>query len=94
MNEEISSLAGSSVKKVTLLFFATLPDITGKRRILKSIPGNMVISGLKEMLCKEFPGLEAIFGSVIVSVDHEFAFDDSLIPPDAEIAFFPPVSGG
>jgi len=82
------------MKKVTLLFFATLRDITGERRMIKTIPDDMQISGLKEMLVDEFPGLKEIMASVIVSLDHEFAFDNSSIPVDAEIALFPPVSGG
>ena len=82
------------MKQITLLFFATLRDITGERKIIKMIPDDMVISGLKEILVDEFPGFKEIMPSVIVSLDHEFAFDNSSIPFDAEIALFPPVSGG
>ena len=80
--------------QVTLLFFATVRDIIGQRRMIKSIPDNISISGLKDLLVEEFPGLKEIMPSVIVSLDHEFAFDTSSIPSDAEIALFPPVSGG
>lgn len=80
--------------QVTLLFFATLRDITGQRRMTKTIPDDLLISGLKEMLVDEFPGLKEIMTSVIVSLDHEFAFDTTSIPSEAEIALFPPVSGG
>lgn len=79
---------------VTLLFFATLRDITGQRRMTKSIPDKTLISDLKGLLVDEFPGLKEIMPTVIVSLDHEFAFDSSSIPPEAEIALFPPVSGG
>ena len=30
----------------------------------------------------------------LASINHEYRFDESEIPADAEIAFFPPVSGG
>jgi molybdopterin converting factor small subunit len=80
--------------QVTLLFFATLRDITGQRRMTKTIPDDLLISGLKEILVDEFPGLKEIMTSVIVSLDHEFAFDTTSIPSEAEIALFPPVSGG
>lgn len=82
------------MKQVTILFFATLRDITGERRISKLIPDELLVSGLKEMLVDEFPGLREVMASVIVSLNHEFAFDNALIPSDAEIALFPPVSGG
>lgn len=82
------------MNKVTILFFAALRDITGERKIIKTIPEDMLISGLKEDLVNEFPGLKEIMASVIVSLDHEFAFDNAAIPLNAEIALFPPVSGG
>ena len=82
------------MKQITLLFFATLGDITGERRMIKKIPDNLLISGLKDILVIEFPGLKEIMASVVVSMNHEFAFDNAIIPSDAEIALFPPVSGG
>jgi molybdopterin converting factor small subunit len=82
------------MKQVTILFFATLRDMTGERRITKMVPDDMVIAGLKDLLIEEFPGLKNIINSVIVSMNHEFAFNDTSIPSDVEIALFPPVSGG
>jgi molybdopterin converting factor small subunit len=32
--------------------------------------------------------------SALISINREFAFEDDLVPPAAEIAVFPPVSGG
>jgi molybdopterin converting factor small subunit len=84
----------AGMKQVTLLFFATLRDITGERKMVKMIPEDILISGLKELLVEEYPGLKKIMASVIVSLNHEFAFDNASIPSDAEIALFPPVSGG
>ena len=82
------------MKQVTILFFATLRDMTGERRIMKMIPDDMLIAGLKDVLIEEFPRLKDIINSVIVSMNHEFAFNDAPIPSDSEIALFPPVSGG
>jgi len=82
------------LNQITILFFATLRDMTGERRITKTIPDDMVISGLKGSLVEDYPALKNIMNSVIVSMNHEFAFNDVTIIADAEIAFFPPVSGG
>jgi molybdopterin converting factor small subunit len=30
----------------------------------------------------------------VISINREFAFDDSVVPENAEVAMFPPVSGG
>jgi molybdopterin converting factor small subunit len=32
--------------------------------------------------------------SVLITINREYAFDDAVIPIDAEMAMFPPVSGG
>jgi molybdopterin converting factor small subunit len=32
--------------------------------------------------------------TVVVSINREFAFDESLVPAGSEVAMFPPVSGG
>jgi molybdopterin converting factor small subunit len=32
--------------------------------------------------------------SVLFTINREYAFDDALVPPNAEVALFPPVSGG
>lgn len=82
------------MKNVTILFFATLRDLTGERKITREIPDDMVIVDLKNQLVAEFPEIKKMINSVIVSINHEFAFNDAIITSDAEIAFFPPVSGG
>jgi molybdopterin converting factor small subunit len=30
----------------------------------------------------------------VISINREFAFDESVVPKSAEVAMFPPVSGG
>jgi molybdopterin converting factor small subunit len=32
--------------------------------------------------------------SVLITINREYAFDEAVVPTDAEIALFPPVSGG
>jgi molybdopterin converting factor small subunit len=33
-------------------------------------------------------------GHTLISINQEYVFDEVVIPPGAEIALFPPVSGG
>jgi molybdopterin synthase catalytic subunit len=56
-------------------------------------PGTTVRQ-LKEMLVQRQPALSAVMGYSLASVNHEYSADDAEIPAGAEIAFFPPVSGG
>jgi MoaE-MoaD fusion protein len=84
----------SGVDQITVLFFANLKDRAGASRVsLELAPGTRVAQ-LKALLGKKYPGLAGMTGSILVSVNKEFAFDDELIPPGAEVAIFPPVSGG
>lgn len=83
-----------SSNEITVLFFATLKDRTGTSRISINIPEGMLVVDFKRLISEEFPGLKASLDSVLVSVEHEFAFDNEIIPNGAEVALFPPVSGG
>lgn len=79
---------------VKALFFATLRDRVGVRSLELQIPAQTDIAGLKKLLIEQFPVLKGLSGHMLISVNHEYVFDDAIIPNDAEIALFPPVSGG
>ena len=80
--------------KVKLLFFANLKNIISKSRIDLTLPDGANVLQLREILLGSYPQLKEVLPNVIVSINQEFAFDEDLIPEGAEIAFFPPVSGG
>ncbi len=79
---------------VTVLFFATLRDRAGVRQVGLKLAEGMTVADFKRRLAADFPGLAQAMGTVLVSVNREFAFDEEVIPGGAEIAVFPPVSGG
>jgi len=79
---------------ITVLFFATLRDRAGVHETSLDLPADATVADLKARLQETFPGLRDGFGSVLVSVNREFAFDHAPIPTQAEVAIFPPVSGG
>lgn len=58
------------------------------------IPNGLTVQGLKAKLSSEYPNLKESMSSVLISINREYAFDDAVIPQDAELAMFPPVSGG
>ena len=80
--------------RVKLLFFATLRDQAGIRSTEIEIPIDTTVQGLKERISRDYPKLNKSMKTVLIAINHEFAFDDTHIPLDAEIALFPPVSGG
>lgn len=82
------------MKQVKVLFFATLKDLAGTSQTVLNLPDQAKVVDLKEHLQQEFPGLISSLDSMLISINREFAFDEDTIPDNAEIAVFPPVSGG
>lgn len=80
--------------KVKLLFFANLKNIISKSKIDLTLPAETNVLQLREIVLEMYPQIAEVFPNVIISVNQEFAFDEDLIPEGAEIALFPPVSGG
>ncbi len=77
-----------------VLFFATLRDKAGVSVTTLEFPSGANIADIKAIVLQQYPGLKQSMETVIVAVNHEFAFDTDEVPDQAEIAMFPPVSGG
>jgi molybdopterin synthase catalytic subunit/molybdopterin converting factor small subunit len=80
--------------QIRVLFFATFKDRAGTKEAQLELPEGVQVKDLKERLQLEFPGLKGQLGSALISLNHQFAFDEDIIPEAAEAAIFPPVSGG
>ncbi len=74
-------------------FFARAKDLAGVESLtLADSPGN--VGELRRLLAERLPDLAPLLAKSALAVNNEFADDDTPIPPDAEIAVLPPVSGG
>ena len=82
------------MNKIKVLFFATLRDRAGTKSVELEVPADMTVQALKEKLASDYPNLKESMKHVLVSINKEYALDDAAIPQDAEVALFPPVSGG
>jgi molybdopterin synthase catalytic subunit len=81
--------------QIKILFFATLKDIAGQKRMLLDITGdNTTIDSVRQKLIELYPEMEANLKVAIVAVNEDYAFDDDIVKEGDELAFFPPVSGG
>ncbi|GAP07037.1 molybdopterin synthase subunit MoaE [Anaerolinea thermolimosa] len=80
--------------KVTVLFFASLKERVGMTSTTLEIPQGARVADLKAILLERFPALAGASGSIIISVNREFAFDSDPVADGAEVGLFPPVSGG
>ena len=81
--------------KINLLFFATLRSLTGLKSMELELPPDTRVADLKLVVADRFPQVApALVQTVLVSVNREYAADDQLLSDGAEVALFPPVSGG
>jgi molybdopterin converting factor subunit 1 len=77
-----------------VLFFANLRDYAGSKSLPMEIPIGSDVKTLKKLLVRQNADLEQALQTVLVSINHEYAFDEDVVPDGAEVALFPPVSGG
>jgi sulfur-carrier protein len=82
------------MNKVKILLFASLRDHVGAQSLQWEVPAGLTIGELKTRLIKTYPILAPLEQSMMAAVNREYAEDGQALPIDAEIAFFPPVSGG
>ena len=82
------------MNRIKLLFFATLRDRAGTKSMELELSSNLTVQELKDKISDEYPNLKDSMSSVLITINREFAFDDAVIPENAELAMFPPVSGG
>jgi len=79
---------------ITLLFFARARDLAGTDRSTVVLDEGARVADLRARLVEQFPALKSLAGQLLVAVSAEYATDETLIPAGAEVAVFPPVSGG
>jgi molybdopterin synthase catalytic subunit len=84
---------GSQIE-VKILFFAYLKDATKTNSIKLDIPKGSTIAYIKVLLKQVYPSLTERLPHTLTSLNRQFVDDSTIIPQNAEIAFFPPVSGG
>lgn len=79
---------------VRVLLFANFRELVGTKQIQVNLPDGATVKELRQRLTVEYPVLQKAMDSALISVNRQFAFDEDQLPGDAEVAIFPPVSGG
>lgn len=87
-------MSEASEIEVKILFFAHLKEIAGVSHTQITLPSGSRVADLKVALLDRFPQIENRLATTLVSINQQFATDADPIPAGAEIALFPPVSGG
>ena len=80
---------------LTIKLFATLRTRAGANQLSLTLPTDQpTVQDLLTEISQQYPDLAASVKSVLVAVNHQYAFPDQPLTPTDEIALFPPVSGG
>lgn len=82
------------MRRQIIYLFATLRERVGSAKIEVLVGEKASVAELKIAAARAFPELDDYLPNVLVAVNQAYAFNDEEIPTDAEVAFFPPVSGG
>ncbi len=79
---------------IKILFFATFKDRAGVSHAEVEFPGGATVAELKTLVAQRYPALAPLLGHALVAVNQNYAFNEDQVPAGAEVALFPPVSGG
>jgi molybdopterin converting factor subunit 1 len=79
---------------VPVRLFSRARDLAGADRVAVALPDGATVADLRRALAAAHPRLADLVGRCAVAVAAEFASETDVLPPDAEIALLPPVSGG
>jgi MoaE-MoaD fusion protein len=85
-------MAGSM--RVRVLFFGALKGVLGASSDVAELPSGASIRDLLAHYEAKAPGLRRWLPSLAVSLNQRYASPETVLNPDDEVAFLPPVSGG
>ncbi|MEW4489144.1 molybdopterin converting factor subunit 1 [Thalassoglobus sp. JC818] len=79
---------------VSVLLFARASELAGTSSTDLEFDENPTVAQFKVALTQRFPELELLSKQLLVAVNNNYVQDGDIIPDNAEVACFPPVSGG
>lgn len=74
--------------------FARARDVAGVDTVRLTLPPGANVAGLRRALAETVPALRPLVGGLLVAINAQYCGDAVLLEPGAEVACFPPVSGG
>jgi molybdopterin converting factor small subunit len=80
--------------KVRVRCFAAAREIVGSGELIVDLPEGSTLTQLFDQVQDQFPRLQGLAGSLLFSVNREYAPSDKRLAADDEVALIPPVSGG
>ena len=79
---------------VRLRFFASLRERLRRGEDACELPETATVADLWEVLCRQYPQLRELSGSISFAVNREYVEREHRLAANDEVALIPPVSGG
>jgi len=80
--------------KVCVRLFAVARQAVGRGSVELDLPDGATIAHLRRRLGTQIPQLSGLVAQMMFAIDTRYADDATIVPPNADIACIPPVSGG
>ena len=80
--------------KIKVLLFSTIRGAIGQKELEIELPPGSSVLDLKNRIAQTYPQAEPTLEFMLVSVDRIFSSDDTILFDQAEVGFFPHISGG
>lgn len=77
-----------------VVFFAAIREAAGVPATDVQVPAGATVAEVRAAVLAANPGLRRLERSIIAAVNRKYAEDSEIVPDGAEVAFFPPVTGG
>jgi len=84
----------NATMQIKVLIFATLRAAIGLKGVEIELPEGSTIGELRAYLAEQYPMQSDGFKDALATMDYRYCADDEIILQGAEVALFPPVSGG
>lgn len=92
--ERYATRAGAGAFTVKVRLFAIARERAGRDEVEVNLTGPATVSDLRAALENTIPALDGLIRGAMISVDEDYATDDTAITPASRLALIPPVSGG
>ncbi len=79
---------------VRVRLFAALRQAAGRDLLDLEMPERATIGQLRRRMADNLPELSGLLQRAMFAVGTEYATDEAVVPPGADVACIPPVSGG
>ncbi len=80
--------------KVRVRLFAAVRQAAGRESVELELCGGATVGELRRRLVEQLPQISGVIARAMFAIDTAYVRDADEIPPGADVACIPPVSGG